>query len=111
MVYAVVALAVIGFGFAGTAIGLAVSRSGDREKLAHRERDLVDERRQKKLIAEELHDTREAMGKENEYLRERLADLREAVYALPDNPGNRHRLLSHLDELLQAEEADDGSSD
>lgn len=112
MIAAVIALAIGGFGFAATAVALAIRQSGIRERAARLELTLADTQDQLAGTADELIVTRTAMAAENAELRERLNQLRDRIYALPDTAGNRDVVLSELDRLLQGETpADDRDDD
>ena len=107
MIFAVVALSIAGFGFAGTAIALAIRQAGLREDKVLIEAELAIAHGNLDAAIDELTLTRERARSELAIYRRQLAELREAINALPDNPGNRRIVLDDLDELLSGEETED----
>jgi predicted nuclease with TOPRIM domain len=101
VIYALAVLAIGAFGFATTAIALAIRQAGLREDRIRLTDRLRDSRIALEASIEETQLTRSTLGEENRMLRGRLAKMRERINALPDTDDNRNLLLGELDVLLQ----------
>lgn len=106
-----IALTLAALGFAGTAVALAIRMGGLRAanvRLAH---EVGDREQRLEAAVGELELERQTNASQVKILRDRLKQLRDQFYALPDNPDNRRAVLGELDRLLQGEAGEDDRRD